>query len=176
MYLGSTRNDAGAVTHNYRCDTCTEGFTVTGIGQVVNRPCRLPGCPSYDAQFDIDLALSRGDVELKAPDGRVIRMRKRPLDEKRVEFLQRTGNRNHPVVVVRRKAGEAVAPNESVEINLIAATCKTCGAAREFKLNTPFQSPEEITTWLCTKLAPCECGSSKADIAMRLDKVEPTAN
>lgn len=175
MYLGSTRNDAGTVVHSYRCDQCSTVFTVTGIGQVINRPCRLSTCTSYEADLDIDLALSKGDVQLKRGDGQVVVMRRRPLDETRKEFLQRTGNRKHPVVVIR-VVPPPPAHEDPVEVNFVAATCKACNTAREFKLDTPLRSTEEIQAWLRTQLTPCECGHGEADVAMRLDKIEPTAN
>lgn len=175
MFLGSTRNAAGTVVHTYRCDQCSTVFTVTGIGQVINRPCRLAACTSYDADLDLDLALSKGDVQLKSGDGRVIVMRRRDLDPNRPEFLQRTGVRRHPVVIIR-----VVPPlpkhEDPVEVNFVAATCKACNSAREFNLSTPLRSTVEIQTWLRTQLTPCECGHREADIAMRLDKTEPTAN
>lgn len=176
MFLGTTRNAAGTVVHNYRCDSCPTSFTVTGIPQVVNRPCRLPGCPSYDAELDIDLALSKGDISIRGRDGKTIVMRKQPLDPDRKEFLQRTGNRNHPLVIIRRLAPSAPATDDPTEVNVVAATCRSCSDVREFKLEAPLRSAEEIKTWLRTKLTACRCGGSEADIAMRLDKVEALAN
>lgn len=175
MFLGSTRNAAGTVVHNYKCDTCGTAFNVTGIGQVINRPCRLAACASYDAKLDLDLELSKGDVQLASADGKIIRMRQRDLDPNRAEFLQRTGVRRHPVVIIRVMP-PTPKTEDHVEINFVAATCKACNTAREYKLDTPLRSPTEIQKWLQTQLTPCECGHRSADIAMRLDKMEPTDN